>query len=220
MKKLLKFFEENDNAKKAAFVGSVAALCALFMGIDKPDISQARDALAIVQVFWLVLLTLGLTSLFFDFVKFIWRHENKLNKNYDLPFNFVLTSTMAVILGSVLFSLWSYMLILYAKVFAQFSVIWGFPSFVVITCIIIAIFIKKYEQKIPLIIQMFADSVTMGLFVMTAGLYLEFAVTKLFQIHWFYPIAPASAVGFFLLFILLALYRKQDLLKPLKNNER
>lgn len=214
MNKLLKFFEEGNNTKKAAFVGSVAGLCALFMGISQPELTQAREALAVVQLFWLVLLTFSLTSLFFDFVKFVWRHENKMNKTYDLPFNLVLTSTTAVILGGVIFSLWSYMLTLYSKVFAQFTIIWGFPSFVVIVCIIVAIFIKKREKNILLIVQMFADSVIMGLFVMIAGLYLEFSITKLFHTHWFYPIAPLTMLGFFIILIGLALYRKQNLLKP------
>lgn len=94
MNRLIIFLEDQKHAKKAKFVGFIAALCALFMGISRPEIADAKAALAVIQLFWLVLLTISITSLFFDFVLYARKEERTTNEKYGLPFDFVFSISL------------------------------------------------------------------------------------------------------------------------------
>lgn len=211
MNKLIKFLENPEKERKAKFVGFIAALCALFVSITPPKIIEAKTALAIIQLFWLVLLTISLTSIFFDFVGYIREEEKTINKKYNLPFNFIFSSSLGLILALVVLNLWRYILALYTEIIAEFMVLYGFPFSIMIGCVVGAILLKKYEGKIYSIFEILADSIFTGILFSIFGFYAQEAFTKLFYPYWFFSVAPITSIGFFVLFVILAIYRKQKL---------
>ncbi len=202
MNKLITFLESSEQSRKAKFVGFIAALCALFISITPPENADAKTALAVIQFFWLVLLTVSLTSLFYDFLKYIWHTEKVVNNQYDLPFSYIFTATIGAILGGVVLNLWRYIIDLYADVLAQFTVLIGFPGGVAIGCVLLAIFIEKNKGKIPPILSILADSIILGVLVGVAGMYIEVGITKFFYLFWFTKVAPTVASLFFVFVVL------------------
>ena len=212
MNRLIAFLEVNKHAKKAQFVGFVAALCALFMSVSAPGDMEAKKALAVIQLFWLVLLTLSLTSIFLDFGKYVWRAEREASKKYDVPFDYVATATIGVILGAVIANLWRYIFALYSEVLAVFTVMIAFPSLIAIGSVFIAIVIKRNETKIAPIFEILADSIIVGVLTGVAGMYLQESFTEFFYLYWFTIVAPSVAFTFFVFVVVMMLYRKKKLL--------
>ncbi|MFZ3031469.1 MAG: hypothetical protein WA082_00340, partial [Candidatus Moraniibacteriota bacterium] len=102
MNQILNFLENKANSRKAKFVGFIAALCGIFLSIPVPEIAVAKNALGAIQLFWFVILTLSLTSLFVDLLRYVWHEERTASKKYDIPFESVVTAFIGVILGAVI----------------------------------------------------------------------------------------------------------------------
>jgi len=209
MNMLVEFLEEKQ--KKAKFVGFVAALCALFMSVSSPILSQAKTALAVIQLFWLVLLTFGLTSLFFDFIKAVWKNQKTRSKKYDLPFDYVFSISLGCILGAVIFNLWSYMALLYTDILATLLVSLGLPMGTIIGAMLLMVFVEKHKNQFTLFSQILIISFALGFLTGSVGMYTQVALTKMYYFYWLSIVAPAATLLFFVIVVAINLFRKQKL---------
>lgn len=169
-------FEEFWNKKKIMiqFTGAVTTIGALFLNISTPQNETAKMALANIQMFWLIIVTTCLTSLFVDFIIYIIKFEKEL-RNRSLPvYGGFSVMTGGILLWLVL-NLWSYILSLYTNSFAKF-ISMSYPAifFIVGTLILIYIEKKKFKILTQIIITDFIASVwllpAMSFFVRYLGL--------------------------------------------------
>jgi hypothetical protein len=207
------FLEKANNSRLVKYAGVLAGLSGLFLAIPTPTIADAKMALANIQLFWLTLLTLVLTSLFINFVKFTWRKEKSILSLYDIPAG-AFSVFAGVVLAGVILNLWRYMINIYPDIFAEFTVGVGLPAFVVLGAILLAIFMTKRESKIPLILSFIFDSIVVGALFGTAGFYIQGEITKLFYLYWFSIVFPAVSLIFFVLLSVVGFHRKSKFFKP------
>lgn len=211
MNYIIKFLESGHNKRKAEFVAAIAVLCALFLSIPNPDLEIARTSLGYVKLFWLSALTLGLASLFFDLIKFIWVEEIAVIKRYDLVSGAVITFFSTVILGGVLLHLWIYTLNSYSSEFAEFLLSIGFWALILIGTAFIGIWTNKNQKNIKLIFLLLIDSTILGVLIGFVGLYAHYYITKLYHWFWILPVTPLAIVIVFILFVVLSIFRKRKL---------
>lgn len=208
------FLDIPKNKRLVTYSGAIAGLAGVFLSIPVPEIIDVKKALINLQLFWLVLLTLALTSLFISFVKFIWKKEKVMLQGYDVPIKGGFTAISGSILFTAILNLWRYMLGLYAEVFAAFTIWIGFPAVVIIGSTFLAIFLQKREEKMRMIWSFIAISIMEGVLSAVAGVYIHEGITGYFYPFWFTIVAPSVAGGFFLLFLIGCLYNKVNPLKP------
>jgi hypothetical protein len=195
------------------YTGALSGISGLFLGITPPAVTDAIKALAYIQLFWLILLTFTLTYLFTSFVKFVLKQERDALSIYDVPVG-AFTGFIGVILIVILLNLWRYMLSVYTEVFAAFTVMIGFPALIALGSIYIAIWVRKIEHKIPLIVRLIVDSIIFGALCSVAGLYIQVGITQYFYPYWFTKIFPIVAIGYFILILFVVIYKNRKIFKP------
>src|SRR5882762_9904527 len=126
------FWKEQNTLLK--FTGFIAALGALFLNISSPQDQNAKLALANIQTFVLILLTIGLTILFVNFTKFLLKTERGILNKYDIPSSGLLTSLVAFIFLWVILSFGTYILGLYQYSFGVFMTM-AFPLVICFFCL-------------------------------------------------------------------------------------
>lgn len=140
-------FEEFWDKKKIMiqFTGAVTTIGALFLNISTPQNEAARTALANIQMFWLVIITTALTSLFVDFIFYIIRLERELS-NRSLPVYGVFSAMVGATLLWLVLNLWSYILSLYTNPFVKF-ISMSYPAIFLIVGTLILKYIEKKQVK-------------------------------------------------------------------------
>lgn len=110
----------NNKKHVIQIVGALVAIGALFLTIPVPSNTQAKNALLSVQFCWLLIITLSLLSLAYQFYLFacsiekLWSDKTKLDSN-------ILTGFISVISMFILFNLWEYMFCLYSDQFRHLA---------------------------------------------------------------------------------------------------
>jgi len=169
----------------------ITTIGALFLNIPKPDDINIQNSLLNIQMFWLILITIGLSSVFIDFVSFIIKIEKKLKKN-KLP----VYASFSIFSASVVFwficNMWNYIILSYNDNFFEFSKM-IYPGLSLVLGTLFLIFIAK--KKINILLE--------GLFVaIIISLWLANVIVGL-QKYFKYNITWLKAYFFCLLFILI-----------------
>lgn len=138
---LLKTFW-NQEKSLVSFVGFIVAVGALFLNIQIPENSHAQNALAHIQVFWLLLLGVGLWKLGRKLISFADKREKELEEEGS-PFR-------VMIPAFVLFAVFIWMmsnLLIYILALYQKSVMEITLMLAPIIPLIVGIRILDYLQK-------------------------------------------------------------------------
>lgn len=113
---MLKEFWE-DKKHIIQLVGILAGVGALFLSIAPPDNVEARQALANIQLVWLIIISLSCGTLFISFHNFFI----DLEKHYSSKWSIDLKETISLIIFLSLFyiisNLWIYIIKLYSIAF-------------------------------------------------------------------------------------------------------
>lgn len=203
---------------KTAVVASLSAISAVFLSISDPMTNgvvnqPAANALASVQFFWLVVMTIGLASVFWDFMLFAWQKEREISKKYDLPFNFLMSLMIGTTLIGVVLNLLNYMLLKYPTIFGQSFISMFFPVSVFVGGTFVLVLAEKKSAHIWRIFQIIIFSIVLGLFGGLAGLYLELGIWKYAHFFWLTRVVPGAIFGFFILLTIFSLYQKKPLFR-------
>lgn len=195
------------------FSGVIAALGALFLNIPSPQLEDAKIALANIQVFWLVLLTLSLAKLFFSFTTLTLKAEREMKKKYDLPmgaFSMTVVITFLIVIGNF----WRYIFDLYGKSFSSFIDI-IFPALVAMGCAALLLFVEKRRNKFTrfsyIIILSFVSATTIS----AAGIYLQQGMIGYFYFYWLNLVLPGLFLVFALGLMISSKIKKKRLLEAL-----
>ncbi len=149
-------------------VGSITAIGALFLNIQKPKIIELQKILLNIQMFWLILITLGLSSIFIDFIFYIISIESKLRRK-KLPIYAPFSIAASIISFWFLINLWNYILLSYGDTFIQFSKMLYPALSITIGSLVLAFVVKKklnifIESIITiLIVSMWFSNVVIGI---------------------------------------------------------
>ncbi|MGC9610853.1 MAG: hypothetical protein ABSE68_01375 [Minisyncoccia bacterium] len=192
------------------FSGFTAGLCALFLNISLPQDKDAKLALVNIQIFWLLLLTIGLTVIFFYFVKAMIAAEKRIEKQYDVPATWTMSLTVGLILLWIILNFWVYVLSIYPGEFGQFLSM-TLPGIIYATLAALLIFVAKRKNRFTWFSQIIVDSFVVAVMITLAGVYIQQSILKYFYHYWFFLVLPASFLFFFALFIGLSIYRKRKL---------
>jgi hypothetical protein len=99
-----------DNQKVLiSFTGFTAALAALFLNVA-PTNNDAKTMLANIQVFWLLILVLSLTTLFVRCLKTIFNTEKTSGQKRDIPTSGYFTLTAAIVFSWIVLNFLGYIL--------------------------------------------------------------------------------------------------------------
>ncbi|TSC60455.1 MAG: hypothetical protein LiPW15_333 [Parcubacteria group bacterium LiPW_15] len=193
--------------------GLIAALSALFLDIPVPQIEDAKIALANVQFFWLVLLTISLTKLFFSLIDLTIKTEKEIKKKYDLPIG-VFSMTLATILLMVLGNFWKYIFDLYGKSFWGFMDI-VFPELVAVSCVLLLLFVEKKRSRFTRFSYIIVLSFVLGLLIGLAGIYIQEALIGYFYFYWLNLIFPGATIIVALGLMIFSYLKKKPLFSAL-----
>lgn len=111
------FYEKNRSLIQ--IVAYTTAIGALFLNIPKPENVQAQNILLNIQMFWLILITAGLSSIFVDFVVFIIYIEKELRKK-EIPVFITFSLSTSFVVIWFLFNLWNYIFLSYSDNLSHF----------------------------------------------------------------------------------------------------
>ncbi len=171
-----RFWKEQNTLLK--FTGFIAAVGALFLNISPPQDQNAKLALANLQTFVLILLTIGLTMLFINFIKLLIKTEKSVLGKYDIPSTGLLSSILGIIFLWVILSLWTYILGLYQYSFAVFMEM-AFPGITCFACFGLIIWMEKRCDKFTRFSHMMVYSFMITVLLSIVALYL--GQTSLFR---------------------------------------
>lgn len=95
------------------FVGILAGIGALFLSISPPDNLKAREALANVQLVWLLIITITVVLLFIEFIQLSdrWEKDMMIKKGFDITDTISMFVSLTALY--VIFNLWIYIINLY-----------------------------------------------------------------------------------------------------------
>ncbi|MEI6480463.1 MAG: hypothetical protein WCO12_03000 [bacterium] len=213
MFKIIEEFLKNPTHKQLIkYTGAISAISGVFLAIQSPAVSEAADSLAVVQFFWLTLLTAMLTSLFAYFVVFVFQKEKRFFSLYDAPVG-VMSMFTGVLLVLVVLNLLNYMVNIYPKLLST-SVLMGVPVLIALAAIFLDIFLQKIKHKVAQIILFLADSLVIGVLSGFAILFLQIGVTKKIYPHWIYLTFLIASIGFFMLLFIISICKRKNPFKP------
>jgi len=195
------------------FTGLVATLGALFLNIPVPAVEDARLALANIQVFWLVLLTLSLTKLFFSFTALVIKTERDIKRKYDLPvgaFSLTIGITFLVVIGNF----WRYIIDLYGKSFFDFMNI-IFPALVAMACMVLLLYVEKNRGKFTRFSYIIILSFIIAALTSVVGVYLQQTILGYFYFYWLNCVLPGAFIFFVAGLTIYSLLKKRSLFEVL-----
>lgn len=191
-----------------------ATLSALFLNIPTPQIENAKIALGNIQVFWLVLLTIGLAKLFFSFTALLIKTEKKWGKKYDLPVIGAFSATLAVAFLLVISNFWSYILSLYGNSVSGFMSM-VFPGLVLMFFLLPLIFLEKSRGKFTRFFDIIIFSFMFSLTISALGIYIQEKILGYFYFYWLFLILPVLFFLFVASLMIISYFKKKPLFEVL-----
>lgn len=191
------------------FSGLIATLGALFLNIPTPQIDDAKLALANIQVFWLIILTISLTKLFFSFLIMLIKIEKKMENKYDFPvgmFSVTSAATLLLVVGNF----WRYILDLYGKSFFQFITM-VFPGVAFMLCSFLVIFVEKNRSKFTRFSYLVVISFIIALLISIEGVCIQQALLGYFYLYWFFPVLQISFMLCLVVFLGIMIIKNKKL---------
>lgn len=196
-----------------SIAGLSATLGALFLNVPIPQTAEAKTALANIQVFWLILLTISLTGLFINFMKLAMKRERKISRKYDLPFG-IFSLTLASVFLIILWNFWLYIFSLYGKSLLGFlNMI--FSEIVAVLCVLLALFMETRRKKFTRLSAALVYSFILAITITTMGILVQEAIWKYFYLYWLYFVLPGLFLISSITLVAIALFKRMPLLKTL-----
>src|SRR3989344_8352255 len=120
---LKKFWE--DKKHLIQLVGILLGAGALFLSIDSPENTAAKSALANIQFVWLLIITVGLSALFIEFVNLSGEFEKKVGERFRMDFSNTASYFVWTALLFLLYNLWIFIGSIYQDSFFSFMKLAG-----------------------------------------------------------------------------------------------
>jgi len=214
---MLKTFWEKESVL-IGFSLATATIGALFLNVQAPkDNVNAATALATIQVFWLVLLTLNLTILFFRFLALVVKEERSTQRKYDLPSIGAFSLTLGSIFLIVIVNFWEYIFSIYNTSISSFLGM-IFPALISTGSFALMLYIEKHPNKFTRFSYIVVLSFIVSTYITLFGMFIQGAILGYFYLYWPRFVYPGVFVTFTLLLIVVSIIKKKSLveLRPLK----
>lgn len=92
----------------------VTGIGAIFLSFDLPENLQAKNALMNIKFVWLVLTTLSVIILFYNFWRFTISAEKQIKRQHKIDLTNSISVAVFILLSSLAINLWEYTLALYS----------------------------------------------------------------------------------------------------------
>jgi hypothetical protein len=192
-------------------VGILTGIGAFFLSITPPENVEARQALANIQFFWLIIITLGCITLVISFYNFSTDLEKHLGLKWGVNLKGTLSVFILLSLVFLLLNLWIYIFKLYTASFWNFieTVNYGISSVLIGVFVyflsIIKIIKNSYIRFFSIIISFIVVSVVsslLALLIIYKGMVFPF---------WQFLLASVVLFVFLLVIIIYKnMYSKKD----------
>ncbi len=144
------------------FFGFIATLAAIFLNIALPDDKNAKFALANIQVFWLLVLTIALAVLFFRFIKLVFRIEKEMEIKHDIFTKGAFSSLVFIVFLWIVSNFGIYIMNLYQESFTMLLFM-TLPLIMIALVTIIEYHVHKNIKKFSLFSEFMIESFGMAI---------------------------------------------------------
>ena len=202
-----------EHAALINFTGVIGGLGALFLNVSPPSIEAAKSALVNIQVFWLIMLIVCLTILFFSFVKSIFTKEKEIWNAQKTPVTGFFSVTAAIVFFWIILNLIEYT-INFDPTRSAFFVSMLTMSGCLLCFAYLTVYIDKNPSKFTLVSIITIMSFSIAILVSIVGILVQAKVSGYFWLFWIWPLLPAVFLASLIILSIIALSMKKSLCAP------